>query len=129
MAQLTRGTGNSKPKLCSPPGYEVIDKGTATEVIAAGELCVIGASGWSKTAAGATDADGVALKDYIAGQEGCDFLIQGEIDGYGMSGGITPGIDIYPSASVAGGMQSDAVAATTLRIKATTPTRLRFNFT
>lgn len=127
MAQLTRGTGNSKPKLCSPPGYEVIDTGTATEAIEAGQLCVLGASGWSLTAADALDADGVALKDYIAGQEGCDFLIQGEMDGYGDA--LTPGADIFPSDSVAGEMQTDAVVGTTLRIKAVRATRLRFNFT
>ena len=127
MAQLTRGTGNNSPKLCSPPGYEIVDTGVATEDIEAGELCVLGASGWSLAAAGAVDADGVALKNYIAGQEGCDFLIQGEMDGFGDA--LTPGADIYPSASVAGGMQTDAVAGTTLRIKAVRPTRLRFNFT
>lgn len=135
MAQLTLGTGNSKPKLVSPPGYEVVDVGTATEAISSGQLVVRTASGWSKAPAGTQFAHGVALKDYIAGQGGCDFLIQGEMDGYDASGGITPGAPIYPSASVAGGLQTDVLTVATTpavtvtpQIRAATATRLRFNF-
>lgn len=136
MAQLTLGTGNKKPKWVGPVGYEVIDVGTATEAIASGQLVVRGASGWSKCPTNVTEAHAVAMKDYAAGQGGCDFLVQGEMDGYDAAGGITPGADIFPSASVAGGLQTDArTIATTptvsypVKIRAVTATRLRFNFT
>lgn len=135
MAQLIIGTGAAKPKLCSPPGYEVVDVGTATEIIACGQLVVRTATGWTKAPAGTLYAHGVALKDYGAGQGGCDFLIQGEMDGYDMAGGIVPGTVIYPSASVAGGLQSDALTIATTPAVPVTPTmravtasRIRFNF-
>ena len=102
MAAVTRGTGNNLPKLVSPPGYEVVDVGTVTEDIGSGQPAVLGASGWSKAPAGAASYDGVALRNYVATQEGCDFLIQGEMDNYAVSGGATPGTPVWLSASVAG---------------------------
>lgn len=136
MAQLILGTGNTKPKLVSPTGYEVVDVGTANEIILSGQLAIRNATGWSKCPTTNNEAHAVALKDYAAGQGGCDFLVQGEMDGYDMTGGIVPGTDIYPSASVAGGLQSDlrSIATTPVvplpvKIRAVTATRLRFNFT
>lgn len=135
MAQLIIGTGSAAPKFVSPPGYEVVDVGTATETILKGQLVVRTASGWSKAPAGTAYAHGVALKNYAAGQGGCDFLISGEMDGYDMSGGITPGAPIYPSASVAGGLQSDVLTVATTpavtvtpQMRAVTTSRIRFNF-
>lgn len=124
MAQIELSTGNAKPKLVSPPGYEVVDHGVATEVILSGQLVALGASGWSKLAANQLDFDGVALHDCAAGEGGCSFLIQGEMDGYLA---MTPGTDLFPSASVAGGIQTDVVASAPVRMKAVTATRIRFN--
>lgn len=128
MPQVTR----VKPLLVSPPGYEVVDVGTATEAISRGMLVRQTAAGWSKAPAGATDASGVALQDYYLGQGGCDFLVQGEMDGYS---GLTPGDPLYPSATVAGNIQTEVltVATTppvpvTARMRAATASRIRFNF-
>lgn len=128
MPQLTRLTGNSQPTLVSPAGYEVTDTGTATEAIERGQLVRRTSAGWSKLPAAAIDPHGVALKTYAAGQGGCDFLIQGEMDGFDMSGGLVPGTDLFPSASVAGGIQTEVVASAPVRMRATTANRIRVNF-
>lgn len=130
MPQIVRDT----PRYVSPPGYEVVDTGTATEAMQRGQLCSLGAAGWSLLPAGATEPDGVALQDYAAGEVGADFLIHGEMDGYV---GLPIGDPLYPSATVAGGIQTEpttvatADATTTVpgpvRMKATTATRIRFN--
>ena len=57
FAAVSRGT----VRVCTPVGYEVVDKGTATESMVAGDLVKNGASGWVKCPAGATEADGIAL--------------------------------------------------------------------
>lgn len=116
MTQLAKLTGNSKPKFCSPVGYEVFDIGVATEAMTSGDLVIQGSSGWSKAPAGSLYGDGLAAKDYAATQDNCDFLIQGEMDGFTLAGGaVLPIGPIWPSATVAGGLQTDipaAVAAT-----------------
>lgn len=119
MAAVTRGTA----RPCTPVGYEVVDTGKAVSAWTAGDLLKLGASGWAKTTAGATEADGIALQDAYAGQQGCSIGIQGEMDGWS---GMTPGTPLYPSGSVAGGL--DTTAAGVIRVKAVTATRIRFNF-
>lgn len=119
MAAVTRGTA----RVCTPVGYEVVDKGKLTEAVVAGDLLKNGASGWSKLPAAATEADGIALKNYYAGQDGCDIGIHGEMDGWS---GLTPGAPLYPSVSVAGGL--DTTAAGVIRVKAATTTRIRYSF-
>lgn len=112
MAQIVRQTGRKAPKFASPPGYEVVsDTGKATENIGRGQGCVRGASGWSIAPTTAKEIDGVALKDYANGQDNCEFLIQGEMSGFELSGGgdMTPG-PLYPSQTVAGQFQTDVVA-------------------
>jgi hypothetical protein len=128
MAQVAKGTGNADPSYVSIPGYEVIDVGLATENIAKGDLVTVGPTGWSKCAAGALDAHGVAVEAYIAGQGGCDFLIQGEMDGYDPSNAVAIGTNLFPSASVAGGIQTDVVASAPVRMRKVNTGRIRFNF-
>src|SRR5690606_7696910 len=101
MALLTR----SNPILVSPPGENRIRVGVATEAISKGQLVAKTASGYSVLAAGQPYASGIALKDYYAGQKGCDFGITGEMDGFAANGN-TVGAFLYPSASVAGGIDS-----------------------
>lgn len=136
MTQIARKTGVNAPTLISPPGYEVISEtGIATEIISRGMGCVLGASGWSKAATSAKLIHGIAAKDYVAGQKNCEFIIDGEIAGYELSGGaaLVPGTDIYPSASTAGELATDVVAwsATTPstpvqpQMRATGPDRIR----
>lgn len=119
MAAVTRVKG----RPCTPAGYEVNDKGTLTEAVNAGDLLKNGASGWSKAAAGATEADGIALQDGYSGQSGFSIGIQGEMDGFS---GMTPGTALYPSGSVAGGL--DTTAAGAIRVKAVSATRIRYSF-
>lgn len=119
MAAVTR----VKARPCTPVGYEVVDKGVLTADVVAGDLLKNGASGWAKAAAGATEADGIALQDGYAGQAGFSVGIQGEMDGWS---GMTPGTALYPSGSVAGGL--DTTAAGAIRVKAATATRIRYNF-
>lgn len=121
MAAVTR----TKARPVTPVGYEVVDKGTLTEDVIAGDLLKNGANGWAKLAAGQTEPDGIALQDGYAGQGGASIGIQGELDGFA---GLTPGTPLYPSASVAGGLDTDAVAGATIRIKAARATRIRYNF-
>lgn len=133
MAAVTRVKG----RPCTPVGYEVVDKGKVTEAVTAGDLLVNGAAGWSKAAAGAINAHGIALQDYYANQEGCSIGIQGEMDGFS---GLTPGAPLYPSGAVAGGLDTTApvyyTAATTPavnvpaqpNIRAATASRIRYSF-
>lgn len=144
MAQLARKVAQGdEPALISPPGYEVVSEtGKATEAIARGQLCVLGAAGWSLAPAASKLADGIALKTYVANQDNCEFLIDGEMSGFEVAGGtpMVPGTYLYPSASVAGGIQTDVVtwyaAATTPavavpvqpQIKASGTDRIRVRF-
>lgn len=101
MAAITR----TKGRPVTPVGYEVNDVGTVTEDITAGDLLQLGSSGWSKCLAGEVEAHGIALKDYYSGQGGCDVGIQGEMDGFS---GLAPGAALWPSPSVAGGIDTAA---------------------
>lgn len=121
MAAVTRVKG----RPVTPVGYEVVDPGLAAEDFVAGDLAKNTASGWVKLPAGATEPDGIALQDYYAGQGGCSFGIQGEMDGFS---GLTPGTPLYPSASVAGGLDTTVVSGATIRVKACKATRIRYNF-
>jgi hypothetical protein len=125
MAAVTR----VKARPCSPAGYEVNDKGVAVEAWVAGDLLTNGASGWSKAATGTKIAHGIGLQDAYAGQGNCSIGIQGEMDGFS---GLTPGAALYPSASVAGGIDTTAAEIATgvavPQIRAATATRIRFSF-
>jgi hypothetical protein len=119
MAAVTRVTA----RPCTPVGYEVVDKGTLAAAVVAGDLLKNSAAGWILAVAGATEADGIALQDGYSGQAGFSIGIQGEMDGFS---GMTPGAALYPSASVAGGL--DTTAAGVIRVKAASTTRIRYNF-
>jgi hypothetical protein len=126
-----------KCRPVSPVGYEVNDVGVAVTAWVAGDLLTNGAGGWSKAAAGTLLAHGIALQDAYAGQGGCSIGIQGEMDGFS---GLTPGDPLYPSASVAGGLDTTAASwygvATTPavavpvqpQIRAAKATRIRYLF-
>lgn len=120
-----------KARNCTVVGYEVNDKVQLSEDVVAGDLLkftgveVNGMSVMGKAAAGATDADGMAIKDGYAGQRGFDVAIHGEADGFS---GLVPGTYYYPSGAVAGGLDTVKPAGAPDRIKAVRTTRLRFLF-
>lgn len=115
MAAVTR----VKSHPCTPVGYEYVTEGAVlTEAVFAGDLLIQGASGWSKllgnSVANLTARRGMAMQDGYAGQRDASIAIHGEADGFS---GMTPGAPLYPSASVAGGIDTVAnvfyTAATT----------------
>lgn len=126
-----------KARPVTPVGYEVNDSGVLTEDVTAGQLLSNGAGGWSKCPTNQVEPDGIALQDGYAGQGNFPVGIQGEMDGFS---GLTPGAKLYPSGSVAGGIDTSApvyytVATTPVvnvpvvsKLKAVTATRIRFNF-
>lgn len=139
MAAVTRVKG----RPCAPVGYEVNDTGAfaaAAGTVLAGDLLVITnevppaghEKVWGKAPAGATAAHGIALMDGYAGGT-ASVGIQGEMDGFS---GMTPGAAAYPSATVAGGLDTTAptYVATTPPvpalplIRAVTASRIRFSF-
>lgn len=144
MTQLVRlTTQGSEPTLISPPGYEVISEtGKATEAIPRGALCLQTAAGWSLAAAGSKLGHGIAAMTYVINQDDCEFIVDGEIEGYSLTGGgaLTEGDPIYPSASVAGGLATDVVTWYTVattpvvvvpiqpQMRATGPNRIRVRF-
>lgn len=125
MAAVTR----VKARPCTPVGYEVVDKVELGEAVTAGDLLKYNGStndGQSivvKAAAAATEADGIALQDGFSGQRGFSMGLHGEMDGFS---GMTPGTALYPSATVAGGL--DTTAAGAIRVKAVKAARIRYNF-
>lgn len=121
MAAITK----VKAHPVAPVAYEVNDKGVLTEDVLAGDLLTNGASGWSRAVGGTVEAHGIALMDGFLGQRGFSIGIQGEMDGYS---GLTPGAALYPSATLAGGLDTTVVAGATIRVRATTTTRFRYNF-
>lgn len=129
MAAVTR----VKARPCTPAAYEVVERAaTLTANVTAGDLLTLGASGWSPAAAGTTAAHGIALQDGYAGQGDASVGIQGEMDGFS---GMTPGAPLYPSPSVAGGIDTTAptIATTpavpiTADIRAVTASRIRYRF-
>lgn len=143
MAAVTR----VKAIPCSPPGYEVNDRGQTSVALTAGDLLVLTAttpaSGfekvWTIAPTSCIRPDGIALMDAKANGI-VSVGVQGEMDGFS---GLTPANGsnlLYPSASVAGGIDTTAPtaysAATTPAVavpahafvKAVSTTRIRFNF-
>lgn len=122
-----------KARPVSPPAYEVNDKGQAAVAFTAGQLLVLSSTtpgnGFEKVWAlapitGITEAQGIALMDAKAGGI-VSVGIQGEMDGYS---GLTPGAPLYPSTATAGGIDTTAIASSTVRVRAVTTTRIRYNF-
>jgi hypothetical protein len=124
-----------KARPVSPPGYEVNDKGQAAVDLTAGTLVNITTATpglgyekvWDKAAANAaTNAHGIVLQDCKAGAT-AEIGIQGEMDGFS---GLTPGSELYPSATVAGGIDTTAntAGAPASRIYAVTASRIRYSF-
>lgn len=121
MAALTLG---AHPHNVTPVGYEVVRSGVATENIPAGSPVIQSAAGWSIAPAGTLDFHGVAIQSYYAGQGGCSFLIQGEYDGFA---GLTPGQNVFVSATVAGGWDDTGAANALVRARAVTTSRISVN--
>lgn len=145
MTQVARRTGRNAPKWVSPPvNTHITDTRTATEIILRGQLVVFSASGASlcPTNVPAGDAHAVAVKDYVALQDNCEFLLLGEMEGYELAGGapLVEGTPLYPSASAAGGIATDVFVGytagttpvvnvpATVRMRACGPNMIRFNF-
>ena len=138
MAAVTRVLHYTRP--VSPPGYEVNDKGQAAVDLVAGDLLIITNATpgngfervWDKALVSTDNAHGIALMDAKVGAI-TSVGIQGEMDGFS---GMTPGAPLYPSTSVAGGLDTTApdYAATTPavpsipNVRAITVTRIRYNF-
>jgi hypothetical protein len=119
-----------KARPASPGGYEVNDSGTYTEAVVAGDQLIIngvsanGQKTWGKAGLAVKEGHGIALLDgYLGGV--ADVGIQGEMDGYS---GLTPGQDLYPSTATAGGIDTTAVAAATVRVRAVSDTRIRYSY-
>lgn len=130
MAAVTR----VKARPCTPVGYEyVAPPGVAGEDLTAGDLVTLTATGWVKTTAGSVESQGIALKDYYNGQRGIDIGKIGEMDGFS---GLTAGAGLYPSGTVAGGLDTTAptLAATTPavpaqpHVRALSASRIFYNF-
>lgn len=129
MAAVTKGT--LRPVLV--PGYEVNDKGQAKVAIAKGDLLVMTADApgngfervWDKAPiSGITEAHAIALMDARAGGI-VSAGIQGEMDGFT---GLTVGAPLYPSTATAGGIDTTAIASSTVRMRAVTAGRVRYSF-
>jgi hypothetical protein len=128
MAAVTVGTLHP----CTVPGYEYNDKGQAATAITKGQLLVIttttGSGGfdkvWDKAPTTNTDPHGIALMDAAAGGL-VSVGIQGEMDGFT---GLTQGNPLYPSATVAGGIDTAKPTGAVERIRAVTATRIRYSF-
>lgn len=112
------------PLSVAPTGYEVNDKGMTTEAIARADQIIIGASGISKCTAGSIECHGIALKAAAVGML-VEYGVHGEMDGFS---GLTPGAPLYPSATVAGGLDTTATATPIVRVRAVTATRIRFAY-
>lgn len=130
MAAVTN-PANFRP--VSPPGYEVNqDAAQAGAAITRGQLLILSGAApaagfinvWVPATAGATEAHGIALMSAAAGQV-AEVGIQGEADNYA---GLTPGNPLYPSASVAGGIDTTQPAGAPTRIRAISASRIRFSF-
>lgn len=129
MAAVTKGT--LRPVLV--PGYEVNDKGQAKVAITKGDLLVMTADTpgngfervWDKAPiTGITEAHAIALMDAKVGGI-VSAGIQGEMDGFT---GLATGTPLYPSTAVLGGLDTTAIAAATVRIRAVTTARIRYSF-
>lgn len=127
MAAVTVGTLHP----VSVPGYEYNDKGQAAVAITKGNLLIITATApgsgydkvWDKAPITVTDPHGIALMDAAAGAT-VSVGIQGEMDGFT---GLTPGANVYPSASVIGGIDTAKPSGAVERIRAVSATRIRYS--
>lgn len=115
------------PRLVSPPGETVIDKGYASVDILRGQPVVITSTTppsrrWEQVIglAAGTEAVGFALKDCAAGGT-VEYASQGEMDGFT---GLTRGASLT---IVGGALDTTTAAAGTARIRAVTTSRIRFN--
>ena len=126
MAAIQKVSDDS-PILVSPPGENVIDKGYANVAIKRGDPIIILSTAppsaqWEQVIglATGTEAHGIALK--TCGAHGTvEYAAQGEMDGFL---GLTRGASLT---IVSGKLDSTAASAGTARIRAVTPSRIRFN--
>jgi len=118
----------------SVPGYEVNQDGAqAGAAITKGQLLILSGAApaagfvnvWVPATAAATEAHGIALMSSAIGQV-AEVGIQGEADNFA---GLTPGAGLYPSATIAGGIDTTPAAGAPTRVRAISATRIRFNFT
>jgi hypothetical protein len=124
MAAITR----TNPRHVTPPGYEyVTSTQLATEAIPRGTLAVRGAAGWSKAPVSSLRADGIALKDYAAGQDDCEFGKIGEMDGFTFPA-VNPGVPVYSSATTAGELDTTSVASAIVQVRYVGGNRIEYNF-
>lgn len=124
------------PTLIS--GYEVNVKGMAVTDLAVGQLLVRDSAttpsrgnknSWKLAPAGTVQAQGIVLKPCKAGKT-VSVGLQGEMEGFS---GLTPGAGLFPSASVAGGIDTTATLAGTgvnqkPDIRADSATGIIYNF-
>lgn len=117
----------------TPPGYEVNQDGAQAGVaITKGQLLILSGAApaagfvnvWVPATAAAAEAHGIALMSSAAGQV-AEVGIQGEADNFA---GLTPGAPLYPSATVAGGIDSTQPTGAPTRVRAISATRIRFSF-
>ena len=130
MAAVTT-PANFRP--VSPPGYEVNQDAAQSGVaITKGQLLILSGAApaagfvnvWVPATAAAAEAHGIALMSSAAGQV-AEVGIQGEADNFA---GLTPGAPLYPSGTVAGGLDTVGAAGATTRVRAISATRIRFSF-
>jgi hypothetical protein len=115
------------------PGYEVNDKGQAATDLAVGNLVVMDGAAtpgsgharvWKKCPAGTVNAQGIVLMNVKAGRT-ASVGIQGEMEGFS---GLVAGDGLFPSASVAGGLDTTPGASAVTNIRAISPTGIRYSF-
>jgi hypothetical protein len=139
MSAVTR----VKARHVAPVGYEYIVRGRVSETLTAGDQVVQtgttsdGHPVYSKAGTSVTAAHGIALEDATAIGQLIDIGKVGEMDGFS---GMTPGADIFPSASTAGGLDTTAPAAYSVattpavavpalpKVRALTATRIFYNY-
>lgn len=121
MAAVVR----TKGRPVTPVGYEFNDKGVCAETWDTGDQLINSAAGWVKAPVDALEAHGIALNPATAGDRGCDIGLHGEMDGFS---GLVPGAPLYPSTTVAGGLNTTAVVGATIRVRAATATRIRYSY-
>lgn len=120
MAAVTR----TKCRPVTPTAYEYNDKGFATEDILRGQLVRLTSDGVSLNNTAGGDPAGIALKDAKTGMM-CEYGVHGEMDGFS---GLTIGAALYPSSTVAGGIDTTVFTDGPVRMRAVTATRIRFMF-
>lgn len=118
MAAVTKGT--AYPSV--PVGEMRVIRGTVTQDVAAGDLLVRGANGWSiGDATVPANKRGFAAMNYKAGDNHCSIFTHGQMSGWT---GLTPGTPLYPGA--AGGLDTVAVTGFTGLIHAISTDAVEF---